>query len=76
MANFDSGVSRYIKGYCMVEVSFPVDNRGREDVSCNQCTYYIRSQRRCALNQEIVNYPDTHIGGYCPLTFEDEEEEE
>lgn len=76
MANFDSGVKSYIKGRCMVEVGFPVDWKGKSDVSCNQCPYYGRSSKTCQLNKQLVNFPDTHIGAHCPLEFTGEMEEQ
>ena len=33
MANFDSGVKRYIKTYAVVEVSFPVDWKNNAEMS-------------------------------------------
>lgn len=74
MANFDSGVKRYIKGRATVEVNFPVDWRDNYDVSCKQCLYYIRATQRCALNQSIVEYPERYIGSNCPLEFIEENE--
>ena len=76
MPNFDSGVSGYIKGRCMVEVNFPVDARGNADVSCNQCPYYGRTSKTCQLNKQTVNYPEKYIGAHCPLTFTGEIEGE
>ena len=76
MPNFDSGVSSYIKGRCMVEVNFPVDARGNADVSCNQCPYYGRTSRTCQLNKQTVNYPEKYIGAHCPLDFTGEIEED
>ena len=73
MANFDSGVSKYIKTRAVVEVSFPVDWRGSVDISCKQCPYYVRATQRCALNQAVVNYPEKYVGVVCPLMlFEDD----
>lgn len=75
MADFSSGVKRYIKARATVEVSFPVDWRDNPDVCCRQCTFYHRSTQRCALNQSIVEYPEKYIGSNCPLEFITEEEE-
>lgn len=75
MACFESGVSRYIKGVCVVEVGFPVDMRGHADISCNQCPFYHRSTRTCFLNHEIVAYPDRYVGYNCPLEILDDEKE-
>lgn len=76
MSNFDSGVSRYIKARAIVEVGFPVDWNGKADISCKQCPYYVRATQRCALNQEIVNYPEKYIGCACPLVPIEETEKE
>ena len=69
MANFDSGVSGFIKGICMVEVNFPKDNRGHADVCCDQCPYYGRTSKTCQLNKQVVHYPNKK-GFYCPLNIE------
>lgn len=75
MANFDSGVARYIKAYAVVTVAFPVDSRGNADISCNQCPYYSRSSKMCQLNKSTVNYPDKFVGRECPLILEESEDE-
>ena len=67
MADFSSGVAKYIKATAVVEVYFPVDFRGREEIACKHCKFYVRSTQRCALNQEVVNYPEYYIGHNCPL---------
>lgn len=76
MADFSSGVSGYIVGRTEIEVYFPVDLRGREDVSCSQCPYYGRSGKICQLNKHTPAYPDKYRGQKCPLNFEDEQEED
>ena len=67
MANFDNGVARYIVGQATVRVSFPVDFRGNAEIACKHCKFYVRATQRCALNQEVVNYPDKYVGSECPL---------
>lgn len=74
MANFDSGVKKYIKTRAVVEVGFPVDWRDNADISCKQCPFYVRATQRCALNQAVVNYPERYVGEYCPLELVEEEE--
>lgn len=73
MANFDSGVARYIKARAVVEVGFPVDWKGSADISCKQCPYYVRATQRCALNQVVVNYPERYVGSECPLEIVEDE---
>ena len=72
MPNFDSGVSGFLVGTCLVEVNFPVDSKGRADVCCNQCPYYGRSSKTCQLNKQVIHYPEKFIGINCPLNIEGE----
>lgn len=67
MANFDSGVASYIKGRVTLEVGFPVDNKGRAEIACKHCRFFVRATMRCGLNQEVVNFPDSYVGANCPL---------
>lgn len=67
MANFDSGVKRFIKARAVVEVSFPVDWKDNAEIACKHCQFYIRATQRCAINQEVVNYPEKYVGHECPL---------
>lgn len=76
MANFDSGVASYIHASAVVDVFFPVDRRGNADISCEQCYYYRRQSRSCALNGEICEYPTRYVGSHCPLRLVTEEGDE
>ena len=76
MANFDSGVARYIKARAQVEVFFPVDFKGNEEIACKHCPFYVRATQRCGLNQEVVNYPEYFVGYECPLVPIEEGETE
>ena len=67
MANFDTGVMRYIKARAVVEVGFPVDWRGSVEIACKHCQFFVRSTNRCGLTQQVVNYPDKFVGNECPL---------
>ena len=67
MSEFETGVSRYIRGVAQIEVFFPVDRKGNPDLSCKQCRYF-DGRRICLLNGEIVNYPQ-YLGVHCPLYF-------
>lgn len=69
--NFDSGVSRYVIGTATVVAHFPVDRKGNADICCEQCSFY--HGRRCALNNEVCNYPSRYRGEFCPLEFEEED---
>ena len=67
MANFDSGVARYVIGRATVTVGFPVDFKGNAEIACKHCPFFVRSTQRCGLNQEIVNFPEKYVGINCPL---------
>ena len=67
MANFDNGVASYVKGRATVTVGFPVDYKGNAEIACKHCPFLERAKQRCALNKEIVNYPDRYVGANCPL---------
>ena len=75
MANFDSGVSRYIKARATVEVGFPVDWRGSVEIACKHCEFFHKNSSRCGLNHHVVNYPERFVGSECPLEIIEETEE-
>lgn len=72
MPNFDTGISSYIKTYAVVEVNFPVDERGRADISCYRCPFFYRNSSRCQLNEQLVAYPERFVGDKCPLMKKEE----
>lgn len=67
MANFDTGVSGYIKTAATVYVNFPVDMRGNKAIACIHCPYLSNNQRMCQLNKVVVDYPEKYVGVDCPL---------
>lgn len=67
MADFSSGVKRYIKARAVITVNFPVDFRDNAEIACKHCNFYVRATQRCGLTQQIVNYPERYIGECCPL---------
>lgn len=74
MANFETGVSRYIKTRAVVEVGFPVDWRGSIEIACKHCPFLLRTSSRCGLTQQVVNFPDKYVGECCPLELQECEE--
>lgn len=72
MANFESGVTSYIKAYTVIEVNFPVDSKGNADISCRQCPYLSSNVRMCQLNKKPVAYPEKFVGAECPLIKKEE----
>lgn len=73
MKKFESGVNRYIKGKCTVEIGFPVDHKGNADICCKRCKLFVMRSyvATCALTGEIVPYPDNYVGFNCPLEVEE-----
>ena len=76
MANFESGVKGFVKAYAVVQVGFPIDWRGNAEIACKHCNFFIRATQRCALNQEVVNFPERYVGSQCPLEIIEENEGE
>lgn len=76
MANFDCGVSGFIKAIAKVEVHFPIDWRGSVEIACKHCPFFVKANMRCGLNQTVVNFPDKFVGSNCPLERVETEEEE
>jgi hypothetical protein len=76
MANFDSGVKRYIFARAVVEVGFPVDWKDNAEIACKHCNFFVRATQRCGLTQTIVNFPERYIGTDCPLVPVEEIENE
>ena len=74
MANFDSGVKRYIKAVAVVEVGFPVDWKDRAEIACKHCNFFVRATQRCGLTQQVVNFPERYVGENCPLQRVDEDD--
>ena len=67
MANFESGVSSYVKSEATIKVNFPVDEKGRAEIACKHCPYLSSNERMCQLNKEPVAYPNKYVGDMCPL---------
>lgn len=72
MASFDSGVFDYVRCYAVVEVNFPIDEKGRRDVSCRHCPYLSSNERMCQLTKSPVAYPSRYVGQNCPLIEKEE----
>jgi len=68
MASFETGISSYVHAQAVVDVYFPVDSRGNEEIACRHCYYFAgEGSNRCRLNWEICQYPNKYVGGSCPL---------
>ena len=64
---FENGVKRYIRAQATVTVLFPVSWSDKSEIACKHCQFYIRATQRCALTQDVVNYPESYVGATCPL---------
>jgi hypothetical protein len=73
-SGFESGVAAYVHAVALVEVFFPIDSKGTEFCSCEQCFYYREASRSCSLNHESVAFPSRYVGQHCPLIRVDEEQ--
>jgi hypothetical protein len=73
--SMQSGVKAYKQGTAVVKASFPIDFKGNLFLACDYCRFYRQTSRRCGLNGEIPAFPDRYIGEFCPLTFEEDKEE-
>ena len=67
MANFETGVSRYIKATATVDVYFPVDLKGNVYICSDACQFYRKSSSRCGLTNEPMLWSGRYVGGDCPL---------
>lgn len=75
MANFDSGVARYILARATVEVGFPVDRNGNASICCYMCQFFRRTYSTCGLTGDVVAYPSRFVGDSCILIPVEEEYE-
>lgn len=73
MSRFESGVTSYVHAQAVVDVFFPVDQKGNADISCSQCYFYRDMSKRCGLNGEVCQYPNKYVGSNCPLHRIDED---
>lgn len=72
MANFDSGVSGYIKTQATVTVKFPVDFKNSSAVACKFCRFLTHTTQKCVITGEIVPFPEKYVGMECPLENKEE----
>lgn len=70
---FPDGIASYIHAQAVVDVFFPVDDKGRADISCSQCYFFKEYSKRCGLNNEVCAYPNKYVGSSCPLVRVDED---
>ena len=59
MGSFESGVAGYVKAYAIVEVFFPVNDKGFADISCVRCPYLSSNDRMC---QHFIKKAAEQIG--------------
>ena len=76
MANFESGVSAYIKGTCTIIVNFPIDLSGKSHICCAMCPHFAKYDNKCKINNGLCHFPDKYVSATCPLEITGEVEEE
>ncbi len=76
MANFETGISGYVRTKATVYVSFPIDHKGNRHECCDRCEFHYsgRSGITCALSGELLLFPDKYVGAKCPLNVITEDE--
>ena len=65
----ESGVKGYLIGHTAIEIGFPIDFKDNCLLACKFCKLY--NGRRCIVTDEIIPFPDNHIGECCPLEFQE-----
>lgn len=75
MADFETGVLKYIHAKALVKASFPVDTKGNAHVKCDFCRYYDRIAKKCKIDDHVIYFPD-YLSEDCQLDFEKGEENE
>lgn len=66
----DSGVKGYMLGTTTVSMGFPIDHKGGYHIACKYCRFLI-SSRRCVITDELVPFPESHVGSQCPFEFKE-----
>lgn len=64
---FESGVSRYVHARAVIDVFFPVDEKGTAYDCCERCKLYNANTRHCTVTGEIIPFPGKFVGNECPL---------
>lgn len=65
---FESGVKGYMIGRCEITQGFPIDMKDSYHVACKYCRFLV-SSRKCVITDELVPFPEMHIGYNCPFSF-------
>lgn len=65
----ESGVKGYLIGRTAIEIGFPIDFKDNCLLACKYCKLF--NGKRCMITDEIVPFPDNHIGEYCPMEFQE-----
>ena len=69
MANFESGIENYIHFPLELDITFPIDKKGKPVISCEYCKVF--TGRRCAITEEVIFEPQKYVGFHCPLKKEE-----
>jgi hypothetical protein len=69
MANFESGIEDYLHFLLELDITFPIDKKGKSIVCCEYCKVF--TGRRCAITEEVIFEPQKFVGFNCPLKKEE-----
>lgn len=65
--NVETGVSGFVHAQGVVDVFFPIDNKGNAMVNCFHCRFLASNERICQLTKEPTPFPSKYISPKCPL---------
>ena len=60
MAIFESGVEDYIHFPLELDITFPIDKKGKPVISCEYCKVF--TGRRCVITEEVIFEPQKYVG--------------
>ena len=65
MPEFNSGISDYLHYPLVVDVTFPITDKGVPVIACEYCKLF--TGRRCAVTGEVIFDSKKYVGYNCPL---------
>lgn len=69
MTNFESGIENYLHFPLELDITFPIDKKGKSVISCEYCKVF--TGRKCVITEEVIFEPQKYVGFYCPLKKEE-----
>ena len=68
MPEFESGISDYLHFPLVVDVTFPLTQKGKPVIACEYCKLF--TGRRCVMTQEVILDSEHFVGYHCPIKKE------